>query len=107
MKIEDHERKIQDLEAENQVLKQQLEESCVKTGEDKVVQEKVWMFSIQPVGLNGLVRSNSMYVAGIPVNHIQRNSINYSIMWKNMCIYQESKEYGKVCIDIDYWDFLW
>jgi len=43
MKIEEHERKIKDLEAENHVLKRQLEESWViiKTGEDKAVPEKV------------------------------------------------------------------
>ena len=36
-----HERKIKDLEEEIHVLKQQLEESLVKTGEDKAVPEKV------------------------------------------------------------------
>ena len=41
MKIEEHEHKIQDLEAENQELKQQLGDSLVKTAEDKAVWEKV------------------------------------------------------------------
>ena len=41
MKLEARERKIQALEAENRMLKQQLEESRVKTGENKAIPEKV------------------------------------------------------------------
>ena len=86
MELEERERKIQDLEVENRMLKQQLEESRVKTGEDEAAPEKVWYYFcshvFQSKSWAEWLNCNNIFVAGKQVNHIWRNSINYSITWK-------------------------
>ena len=57
MKVEEHEHEIQDLEAENQRLKQLLLENMHRRGDSPVktgIKEEV-QYQVQPVGLSGLV----------------------------------------------------
>lgn len=57
MKIEEHEHKIQDLEAENQTFKQLLLENTHTRGDSPVktgIKEEV-QYQVQIVGLSGLV----------------------------------------------------